>query len=217
MVDLQIIEIRDVLKLVSIAIVPGSIPPTLLVRGQDFNHAQDVYINDAKSPDVIIASSRELLVQIPETQIEVPIVSVVVSSNRLTKTDRSQITFGIGDTPGTVDGFTRLIQTYLKIMLQAPGTDIFAPKVGGGLLRAVGQQVSGPSSTTLVADFKRAADEARRQLMGIQAGNPRLTMTERLLYARVLEAKFNPAELSLVGRISIGNQAGNGSVVGLGL
>jgi len=217
MVDLQFIEIRDILKLTQVAHVAGSNPPTLAVGGVDFNSAQDVLINEVKSPDVIITSSRELLAQIPSGQVGQSIRSVVVTSNRLTRTDRSFITFGLTDTPGTVDGFTRLIQTFLKIMLQSPGTDAFSPKIGGGLLRAVGQLVKRPNSGTLVADFKRAADESRRQIMSLQANNPRLSMTERLLYARVTEARFLPETLTLEGRISIGNQAGNGSVVGLGL
>lgn len=217
MVDLQFIEIRDVLKLTQVAHVTGSVPPALAIRGTDFNFAQDVLINDVKAPDVVITSSRELLAQLPESQIGQPIRSIVVTSSRLTRTDRSFIAFKLTDTPGTVDGLTRLIQTYLKIVLQAPGTDIFSPKIGGGLLRAVGGLVKHSTNNTLVADFKRAADEARRQLMSLQANNPRLSMTERLLYARVTNARFLPATLTLEGRISIGNQAGNGSVVGLGL
>jgi hypothetical protein len=217
MVDLQFIEIRDVLKLTSVANVTGASPPTLLIKGVDFNSAQDVYINEVLSPDVVITSAKSLLAQIPPSQVGLAVTSVVVSSNRLTMTDRSFITFGLGNTPRTVDGFTRLIQMFLKIMLQAPGTDIFAPKIGGGLLRAVGQLIGNPSSSTLVADFKRANDEARRQILSLQAGNPKLGITERLLYARVVEARFVPATLTLEGRISIGNQAGQGSVVGLGL
>lgn len=216
MVDLQFIEIRDVLKLVSVELVTGSAPATLLIHGVDFNHAKDVYINEIQSPDVVITSGRTLLAQIPSTQVGLNITSVIVSSNRLTRTDRSFITFGLGDTPGTVDGFTRLIQMFLKVMLQTPGSDIFAPKIGGGLLRAVGQLVSRPNNT-LTADFKRASDEARRQIMSLQAKNPKLGMTERLLYARVLEARFIPSTLTLEGRISIGNQAGQDSVVGMGL
>lgn len=217
MVDLQFIEIRDVLKLVNVELVTGASPATLLIRGADFNHAKDVYINEVLSPDVVITSGKTLLAQIPPTQIGLNITSVIVSSNRLTRTDRSFITFGLGDTPGTVDGFTRLIQLFLKVMLQTPGSDIFAPRIGGGLLRAVGQLVGHPTNNTLTSDFKRASDEARRQIMSLQAKNPKLGMTERLLYARVVEARFIPSTLTLEGRISIGNQAGQGSVVGMGL
>jgi hypothetical protein len=217
MVDLQFIEIRDVLKLTSVANVTGADPPTLLIRGVDFNSARDVYINDVLSPDVVITSSTSLLAQIPPTQAGIPVASIVVSSSRLTMTDRSFLVFGLGNSPGSVDGLTRLVQTFLKLMLQTPGSDIFAPSSGGGLLQAVGRLIGNPSRSTMVADFKRATDETRRQLISLQAGNPRLSMTERLLYARVIEARFVPKTLTLEGRIAFGNQAGQGSVVGLGL
>ena len=217
MVDLQIIEIRDVLKLTGVENVTDASPPTLLIRGVDFNSARDVYINEVLSPDVVITSNRSLLAQIPSTQVGLPVVSIVVSSNRLTMTDRSFLVFGLGNAPGSVDGLTRLIQTFLKLMLQTPGSDIFAPRSGGGLLRAVGQLIGNPSRRTMVADFKRANDETRRQILSLQAGNPKLGITERLLYARVVEARFVPTTLTLEGRIAFGNQAGQGSVVGLGL
>lgn len=217
MVDLQVIEIRDILRLTGVSYVQGSDPQTLLIQGQDFTHAQEVYVNEAKCPNVIISSSTALLAQVPETQVSAPIRTIVVVSGRLTRTDRSQIDFRIGDTPATVDGLTRLIQTFLKLMLQGPGTDIFAPKVGGGLLRSLGQSVSSPTSSTMVADFALAVNRARQQLLALQSNNTRLSMSERLLYANMVNAHFNPSELALTGQVAIGNQVGNGSVVGLGL
>jgi hypothetical protein len=217
MVDIQVIEISDVLKIVSVAAVAGSDPPTIIVRGQDFNSAQYVLINDVEAPDMVIVSNRELLVQMPTSQISMPLNSIVAVSSRLTVTERSQITFRLGDSPKTMAGITLLVQQFLKLVLQAPGTDIFAPGTGGGLLRAIGRQISSPTSSTLVADLNLAVSRARQQLMTLQAKNPRLSMTERLAYARVVDAKFNPQELALVGRVAIGNQAAQGSVVGLGL
>jgi hypothetical protein len=217
MVDLQVIEIRDVLRVVSVAAIPASNPPTVLLRGQDFNSAQLVLINEVESPEIVIVSNQEILAQMPTTQVDVPLRSVVVVSHRITNTDRSQISFTLGNAPQTMAGITMLVQQFLKLMLQAPGTDIFSQKNGGGLLRAVGRQISAPTSSTLVADLNLSVSRARQQLLTLQARNPKLSMTERLAYARVAEARFNPTELSLVGRVAIGNQASQGSVVGLGL
>lgn len=217
MVDLQVIEISDILRVVSVDILPQSDPPTIKIRGKDFNSAQRVLINEVESPDIVIISGRELLAQMPPTEITTPLRSIVVTSSRLTNTDRSEISFRLGDTPKSMAGLTLLIQQFLVLMLRAPGTDIFSPRVGGGLLRAVGRQISSPSSSTLVADLEVAVSRTRQQIMTLQAKNTRLSMTERLAYARVVDAKFQAAELSLVGRIAIGNQASEGSVVGLGL
>ena len=217
MVDIQVIEISDILRVISVDILPESDQPTIKIRGKDFNSAQRVLINEVESPDIIIISNRELLAQMPPTEITTPLRSIVVVSSRITDTERSQIDFRLGDTPRSMAGLTLLIQQFLKLMLQAPGTDIISPNMGGGLLRAVGRQITATNSSTLVADLELAVSRTRQQMMTLQAKNPRLSMTERLAYARVIEAKFHAAELTLLGRIAIGNQAAQGSVVGLGL
>lgn len=217
MVDLQTIELRDVLKVTGVGFVPDSSPATLSVQGEDFRNASEVYINETLSPSVIIDSSKLMLVQVPEAIEGGPITSIVVVSSRLTRTDRSKVMFRISDSPTSIDGMERLIQTFLKIMLQSPRTDIFAPQSGGGLLRSVGKQVRNPSTATMVSDFHLAVTRARQQLVNIQAKDPTLTLSERLLYAKVLEAKFVPNELALLGKILLTNQTGRTGVVGLGL
>jgi len=216
-VDLQVIEMRDILKVTGVTFVPDFTPPTLLVKGQDFNNAFEVYINESKSPSVVISNSQQLLAQVPESETDSPIRSIVVVSSRLMKIERSKVMFRLGDSPKSVDGFERLIQTFLKIMLQSTNTDIFSPKLGGNLLSAVGKLISNPSSQTLTTDFTLAVTRARQQIMALQVGDPTLNLNERLAFAKVLEVKFVPSELALLGRVHLGNQAGRQSAVGLGL
>lgn len=217
MVDLQVIEMRDVLKVTGVTFVQDFEPPTLLVKGQDFNNAYEVYINETLSPSVVISSSTTLLAQVPNAENAVPIRSIVVVSSRLTKTERSKVMFRLGDSPKSVSGFERLIQTFLKIMLQSTNSDIFSPNLGGNLLNAVGKLIGNPSTQTLTTDFTLAVTRARQQIMALQVGDPTLNLNERLAFAKVLEVKFVPNELALLGRVHLGNQAGRQSAVGLGL
>lgn len=217
MIDLQVIEIRDLLKVLGVRPVPMSDPPALDIRGIDFQHADEVLINDVKSPSVVIASNNQLLAQIPENE-EISIIrSIIIVSNRLTRTDRSKINFRLSDSPKMVDGMERLIQTFLKILLQTPGSDIFVPDAGGGLLRALGKQIGKPSSATIASDVHLGVTRTRQQLMQLQAKESALALTERLLYARVQRAVFTPTELALNAKIQIANQAGQASTVGMGL
>lgn len=217
MVDLQVIEMRDVLRVTGVSYVPNFSPPTLIIKGKDFNNAYEVYINEIKSPSVVISSSTSLLAQVPSSEVSVPIRSIVVVSSRLMKIERSKVMFRLGDSPQSVSGFERLIQVFLKIMLQSTNTDIFSPNLGGNLLSAVGKLISNPSSQTLTTDFTLAVSRARQQIMTLQAGDPSLNLNERLAFAKVLEVKFVPNELALLGRVHLGNQAGRQSAVGLGL
>jgi len=217
MVDLQVIEIRDLLRVSSVEHVPGLAVPTVQLTGEDFLHVQDVFLNETQCPDVVVLSATSLLAQLPESVVDRQIVSVVVSSTRLTRTARSTIAFRVADSPGTVDGLTRLIQTFVKLVLTTPGTDIFSRKVGGGLLGVVGKQTADSTAQMLSADFSLAVTRARQQLMTLQAANPKLSLSERLAYATVVGIHYDPSDLSMVGRVALGNQTGRGSVVGMGL
>jgi hypothetical protein len=216
MVDFQIIEIRDLLPITAIRAVPNLTPRTLSVYGRDFTSTYEVHINEEKSPSVVIVNSQNLLAQVPENQGNAAIRNVAVISSRLTKTARSVIEFRIGDTTKAVSGITRLVQTFLKILLQTPGTDIFAKNIGGGVLRAVSRQ-TGKDGRSMVSDAKIGVERTQRQLIALQANDPALTLQEKLLYAKLLEANFVPAELALVTKIRIANQANQDMSVGLGL
>lgn len=215
MVDLQFIEIRDILGVIRAEVAYGIEPASILIYGNDFRSAYEVYVNDAKCPEFLIDSNKKILAQLPESQAGQPLRTVAVISSKLTRTDRSKIVFRIGDNPCTVTGIERLIQTFLKLVLQGP--DIFMPNIGGRLLASVGKQLSSVNGASLVTDFQLAVNRARTQLLALQARDSGLNYEERLLFARVIEAKFVPSELALLGKLHIGNQAGSSSVVGLGL
>lgn len=217
MYDLQVIEIRDILPVVRAEILPGVIPRTLRVRGRDFSNADEVLINEQKSPSVVIVSARELLAQVPEGMVNGPVRTIVVISGRLTQTERSKIKFRLGDATKAVAGIERMIQMFLKLLLQNPGSDIFSPRTGGGLLAAVGR-MSGSASNpaaSVAADLQVSVDRASKQMIAIQANDSAIALTERLLFARLLTSRFVVAEQALVGSIQLGNQAGQAPTVGM--
>lgn len=221
MIDIQVIEIRDILPVKNVYIAQGVEPPTLIVEGLDFNSAHRVFINNIEADEVMVLSATEMMVVAP-FDLTVNISSVEVISNRLTSTERSKITFGISDQPKAVQGIERLIQKFLKVMIQTPKRDIWSPDVGGGLLSMVGKTfgkgsegVMAEASSTLAADMQVAVDRARRQIIAIQANSPQTAASERLLYARLLESQFLPQEMAMYGRIQLASHAGQSAVVRL--
>jgi hypothetical protein len=214
--DLQVLEIRDILNVTNVLPAHGITPRTVRIFGSDFNSAHEILINDAKSPSVIIISSRELLAQVPPSIGGAAVRSVAVISHRLTNTRSSKLTYKLGDTTRTISGMERLIQQFIKMLLSTPGRDIFAKKIGGGLLRTVARQTA-RGGGSMVADLHMGVDRTRRQIMTLQANDKTVALTERLLYARVVEARFIQQELALVGKIAMGNQANQQSVTALRL
>lgn len=214
--DLQVLEIRDVLPVTNVQPAYGISPRSMRVFGRDFINVSEILLNDAKSPSVIIVNSRELVAQVPESLGSAAIRTVAAISTRLTSTNNSKITYRLGDTTRTVSGIERLIQMFLKMLLSTPGRDVFAKKIGGGLLRTVARQTA-RGGGSMVSDLHVGVDRTRRQIMSMQANDKTIALSERLLYARVIEARFVQQELALIGKITIGNQANQRSVVGLGL
>ena len=214
MIDLQIIRMRDVLPVKNATPAVGVTPRSLILSGSDFRYAEEVYINEGKSPSVVIMDNTTLIAQVPFEQ-EGPIRSIAVVSSRLTRTQRSTIDFRLGDTPTAVSGLDRLVQLFLKIVLQTPGTDSFAKDLGGGLLGVAGKLQGSPtaSANSMAADVKLGVERTRRQIMSIQANAPALALSEKLLYARLLETNFVPQEQSLYCVTEVKNQAMQSSVV----
>lgn len=216
MVELQVIEIRDTLHVSGIQPINNITPRSIKVYGKDFRNTYEVLVNDATSPSVFVVSNQEMLVQVPPSMGRAPIRSVQAISHQLTSTERSKIFFRFGDTTHGVAGIERLIQTFIKILLQTPGSDIFSWKTGGGVLRAVNGQTS-RNGSSMIADLSVGVERTTRQIMGFQSSNTTLPLSERLLYARVIEAKFIQSELALVSRVGLGNQARQRALVSLGL
>jgi len=212
MVDLQIVEIRDILKLTAVRRVPDLSPPTFLIEGVDFAYASEVYINEISSPSVFVSSDTRLLAQIPESQVNQPLRSASVLSTRLTRTERSLIEFRLGTHPRTVDGMEKLIQLFLKVLLQDPDSDIFE-RLGGGLLRVLGMGGTSNSPTFVTTDLHAAVGRTMTQIRKVQLANPRLRPSERLRYARVLDTAHNPSTLRLMARLGLGNEAGKNTAV----
>lgn len=215
MIDLRIIEVRDVLPITSIQPVEGLTPRTIRVKGSDLANVHELLINESPSPSIVIVSATEILAQVPTQVGNSAIRTVLAISHRLTRTKRSTITFAFGDTPGYVSGRERLIQSFLKLLLQTPGTDAFAMNLGGGVLKAVGRAGHMRGAGGLIAEVQAGVDRTRQQLMALQSREPHLHADERLLYARLLKAEFNAQAGALFSWIDIASQSLASSVVAL--
>lgn len=217
MIDLRIIEIRDLLPVNKVEYANGVTPRSIYVRGLNFKNAHEVWINEVKSPSVVIVNGTTLLAQVPTSILDAAIRSVTVVSHRITGAKRSRIEFRIGDTTHLISGLERLIQTFVKLLLQTPGTDAFRPVVGGGLIAAAGKLSLNPitAANSVVADVQVAVSRTQQQLISLQANDSALSLSEKLLYAKLLEARFVPNEQALDCRIELANHEMQSGVVAM--
>jgi len=210
--DFQIILPQESIILTKVMPMPGTgvrgIPLALSIEGADFSSVDEVQINSVTSPDVIIVSHNRLIAQVPDLIARGTVSTVTVLSKQLTITPHSLLRFRIPRTAGRVQGILRLMQLYLKILFTTPGTDIFSPNIGGGVLLNLGSTFGADQGGDIVSNLAISVSQTTRQIVAMQSRDQRVPRDERLLSARLLSAGFNRAEAALIGTIELASQAG---------
>ncbi len=219
--DFQCVHPQESIRLSQILLTPANtvgLPRALDIVGEDFRSVDEVTINESESPDVIVLSKTRLIAQLPdELQTTLDIRTVSVLSRRLTVTSRSLIRFRISDKPGTVRGIFRLLQLFMKILFQTPGSDIWNRKSGGGGLKNVGETFSSEEGADIIADFVISVSNTSRQIVATQGREPRLPRDERLLTAKVLRVTYDRNIGALLATVEVTSQAGRAATANLEL
>ena len=215
--DLQFFQFSDALQLTGAQDVVGFLPRTLELHGKDLRSAVEVYINEIRSPSFIIKEPRLILAQVPDSVTHQSVHSITVLSSEFTATIRSQIRFKIGENPVKVSGLKSMMQTFLKLLFTTPGSDAFVKKLGGAALKNVGKNFDLGQTSDLVSDFAIAVSRTETQMRSLQGYQPRMADDERLLSAKMLNIKFDPATTSLIARLELISQSGTRAITNLEL
>lgn len=213
-VDLQIVFPMESIKLNAIRPVSMGGVQALAITGEDFRAVDEVLINDIPSPDVVVPSKTQLIAQLPEIMQKAGDVrSVVVLSRRFTISTRSVLRFRVGDRPGKVRGIQRLVQLFVKILFQTPGSDIFNKNGGGGLMNKVGTTFGVDQSNNLLTDIVVCIQRTQRQIISMQGQNQRTPRDERLASATVVGSNFDKVLGAFYVTLEIVSQAGTSATV----
>jgi len=211
-VDFQVAFPQETVKISQVKPVPGLPVRTLDIYGEDFRSVEDVLMNQVSVPSFVVLSKTRLLAEVPQPLVSLTITSIMVLSRKLLISPRSYIRFNIGRTPSKTRGILKLMQLFLKMLLTTPGTDIFAPKTGGGAMVHLGQSVGTNEGSDVVAGIIVSVDSTARQIVQIQGRNQSIPPDERLLTAKVLSACFNKNETAILIGIELTSQAGRSAV-----
>lgn len=216
-VDFQVVFPQEAVNLSRIDVLPetDASPRIIDVIGEDFRAVDEVLINRAPSPDVVILNKTRLVAQVPDGELDKRILTVSVLSRRLTVSPKSILRFRISKSPGKVSGILRLVQKFLKILLQSPGSDQFNRSIGGGALRNIGVTFSAQDGGDIVNNLVIAVDTTKRQIISLQSRNPSIPPDERLLSAKIITAGFNKEESAVDVAVMITSQAGRSATANL--
>ena len=213
MSDYQVIVYRDSSPISSVGLLDQAPIPTLDVRGNGFSEATVVQVNSKASPEFIVLSPSRLLAQVPTSEIGKRLSSLVVLSATSQQTRNSSIEFTASAGRFVAEGRVKLVQTFLKILLTTPGTDIFYPWLGGGLQSIIGVA---STETSVRARASRSIRETMTQMTRIQATST-APKAEKLASARLQTLTYSQANAELALKVSLTSQEGRTAEAGLSL
>lgn len=209
--DLQIIFPSEALRvtgLVELERPTAFAPRRVRATGSDFRAVAEVLINGMESPAVTVEGENQLVAEVPAAIGTDDVSSFEVLSSRVTLTDRSVLRFRLGNPTRKATGILRLMQFYLRVLITTPGRDIFAPSIGGDVLRAVGGTAGSQEGQQALAGVVVALDRTTRQVIALQARQVRTPRDELLLSAAVETARVDRSTASLTAVVAITSQAG---------
>lgn len=212
--DIQFIQFSDALPLTGVEEVPGMVPRSLRLRGEDFTNAIEVQINDATSPSFVVAGATTIIAQVPGNSAGRAIQSVNVLSSDFTASLRSILSFKIGNHPTKVSGIKALMQTWLKVFMTTPGRDSFTKSIGGGVQQYVGGKYT---TSAVTAAFATAVQQTTSQVMALQGKQKGLPDDEKLIGSELLGLQFDPSLPGLLARVALYTQAGTRAIANMEL
>lgn len=215
MIDIKLLSIQDLLPISRVEYVKDFVPLSLLILGDRMNEASRILINDIEAPEFIVMSPSRLIAQVPDS-VKTSVLSKVAVLAESPSVNRSSLLhFQVGVGIKGLRGIERMVQIFVKLLLQTPGSDKFDPTKGGGLMAAVGRNVSRNDGSAVQAAVVGAVSRARDQLLAMQSQNSRIPADERLLTAKTEAIGYDPATTTVSARVAISAVSGRQAVTNL--
>lgn len=218
MPQLEVIKFRDLIPIQSIPrYVPGFDVPTIEIFGEDFSSVEKILVNESPSPEFIIINKHSLYVQLPLSA-QTSISTIEVLSSKFTRTTQSsKVSYELGDKTRTVSGILKLIQLFVKWIMQSPNSDIFNPERGGGLQELVGNFSSTKQMDRILSSLTRAVGNTTTQIRAAQTNIPGLPLNERLLSAEIVDLDVYAQQMEARARVSLRSVSGDQALASLEL
>jgi hypothetical protein len=216
--QLEVVRYRDLVPVSNIPrFVPGLGYPTIEIIGDDFSSVERILVNEVNAPEFIILTKHKMYVQLPPAAYE-RITTIEVLSSKFTKnSEGSKVSYELGSKTRTVEGILKLVQLFMKWMLQSPGSDIFNLDRGGGLQDMAGRLISNRTMDTIVSAVSRAVTSTTSQIRTAQNNVRGLPASERLLSADLVDISVFDKQMQAQVKVKITSVAGADAVSSLEL
>lgn len=209
--DLQYISLVNELQLVRIEEITGADPRSLRIVGRGgFNTAQRVVINDYGLDNFTLVSDTVIVVDLPDLFEDVPAAQMTfaVVSGQYTGIGKARLVFGPTLHVRKVSGLQKLIQQVVKVLLSKIGSNKFNPGQGGGLVEALGDNLSPSGKSKISAAVAMAITNTEAQVIAAQTGALSISASERLLSFTLVGIEFVGESQSVNAILKLTSYAG---------
>ena len=207
MTDIQVVRLSDVLPVTAISRVPGVLPRSVMLDGNDFENVEQVFLNGSPAPEFVVMSPQQILAQVPPDQVQEIIRDAYVLSTRLSFTNRTVVELSVGIRPQTVTGTLLLVQNFVRMLLRSPGSNIFDKNSGGGLYRQVGRVIGADARDRVGAEIAVSISTTRQQFIAAQTPDRTIPPDERLLTADLIGLTVSPNEGVIYASVAVTSHA----------
>lgn len=165
----------------------------LQLTGKDFDKAVAVRVN-RQNQNYVVVDKATILCTLPEKASSIDDVEVITSSTKINRT--SIFSYLLTDNVNTVSGEAKLVQQFIKVLLTTPGSDHFAPGLGGNMQNFAQQNQPYGSSQALLAMTVINVVNTAAKFAAAQGSS--IPPEERLVDAEVLNMGFDPDDPTLL-------------------
>lgn len=197
--DIRVIQLTDILPIYKIEKTALQ-TPSLKITGEGFLTTMNVMINNINSPDFAVLSDTAIICQIPK--LTERISSVVVQGRNAVNTKRDAvIKIGLTESIGVTEGMSKLVQSFVKILLTRKGSSLFDPEMGSRFRDLMGMNIN--DNEVLEPLINQTITDVEQYILDTQSTS--LPLDERLLKVQITDIQYNLKEQSVSVSIMIYN------------
>jgi hypothetical protein len=164
----------------------GEQDSVLKIEGKSFLNVSTVSINGLPSPNFFVGTEGLVFADIPESLVGEALTTVSVLKE---DGESSTVSFALNNNTELQDA-NYALQRFMRVLLMTPGSDLFNPSRGGGLLQLAGSVNFEDAEISAVSSIKKAENE----ILLMQEG---LSATKTIMQAIPLEVTFSVNSLTL--------------------
>lgn len=198
MSDFSAIQYTKLIPINSVGIHTSS---TLFIDGDDVTETTTVFINGTSTKEFVIVSPTRLLVDIPQSQIGNAISTISVAGSSGTV---GSLSFSLTSKTAMTDS-RYVVQRFFNTLLSDPGSDVFSPSSGVGILSRIGVVDFEDVEVFITSAIKRAEE------ITIERQKPEIADSKTLTMVNIINVSYSIN--TLTASVSLQFVLGNGTTV----